>query len=313
MRLSKNVWINASIILVVLIYVVYIIITQGKQVVELKQHYNFLYTLSAFLVVIPGTVIAIIAWRNMLSAFQVRRKLRDDIKVYCVSMIGSILPGGIWGIVGRTSLYKNIGAHSINVASASILESIIVGVSGLFVYTGITVFQPTNNIINSMEIGIVVGIVCLILIQPPIFNRLISWVLHRFDKNHTPKSIEITMINIITWLGLETMVCIIGGFAVYLFLNSFYPLAITSLQLIISAWALSTVFGNLLFWLPGKLVFRDGIFVLALSTFMSLPLAITSVVAIRIWSILSILLNALLASSIYHLHIERLILRKERI
>lgn len=295
-KITKKDWLNVILIVITLLYIGYIFASQGRQLLEAHLQYNFKYTIYAFVAVLPGALISVCAWRIILALFQVKGKYWDDVKIYFKSMISSILPGGVWGIVSRTKMYMNTGSKALNIASASIIENIFIGLAGLILYSVISLAYPTYGLLKKPEFGVILVVIGLVFIQPPIFNRLINWILRVFNKNKDPIIIGITSKDILSALGMELIVCIIGGYSIFLLLNSFYTLDLLVLPAIISAWAISTAFGNLLLGLPGKIIARDGILVLALANLMNLPLALISVLLIRIWSILSMLLNAILVT-----------------
>jgi hypothetical protein len=96
------------------------------------------------------------------------------------------------------------------------------------------------------------------------------------------------------WLLMETLVFALGGaglFFMYASLsNAPYSLAATTIQ----AWTGSSVASNLLFWLPGSLVFRDGVLITIMAQRLATSTAILFAIFVRFWTTLSLILQAAL-------------------
>ena len=61
---------------------------------------------------------------------------------YTYSTLGWILPGGIWSIVSRSAFYLRLGMSGFQVAAASVVETLMVGIGGMALYGLISIFRP---------------------------------------------------------------------------------------------------------------------------------------------------------------------------
>ena len=90
--------------------------------------------------------------------------------------------------------------------------------------------------------------------------------------------VELHYWHTIKWLLSYLVVMMTGGLALYLLINSFYPLPYFVLPDIIGAWCLSSLVGILIIFLPLGLGLHEVTLGLLLSGF--LPPAISAVIAI---------------------------------
>ncbi|MDX1664298.1 MAG: lysylphosphatidylglycerol synthase domain-containing protein [Candidatus Promineifilaceae bacterium] len=242
----------------------------------------------SFVVECVGLLLAVLVWRQLLLRFTRPIAYSDDLRIYSYSMLGVVLPGGIWSVVSRSALYERRGISAFDVGTASVIEFILMGIAGLLVYALLAFVQPVHVIWQRPAIAVAMVLVALALIQPPLFNRIANWLNRRAGKKRV-QAVPLRYWDLLRWLIMECGVVAIGGVAVYLLLQSVTPTSLDLLFPIISAWAVAVVTGNLFFWLPGTPVIRDGFMALILAQLLPPALAIAFVVIVRVWTLLSIL------------------------
>jgi hypothetical protein len=291
--LSKIV--SSFIILSAIGFAIYILIRDDIFIEISKLEFNFGPLLVSFFLAFIGTfLVAIPVWRKILIIHNVRLKYQDDAQIYSYSALGTLLPGRIWTMAGRAALYKQRNQSALKVTVASIMESIIIGVSALILFSGIAIVRPEISLWESkpfVGIGIILG--CIFLIHPRIFKHILAIALRFSDKQNSSILNNYKLSDLYTWLLFEILVICFGGLAIYALLMSIQPSTSLDLLLpVIAAWAAGVAVGNLLFLLPGTPIFRDGAMVIALTPFMPLASAILFTGLVRIWTIVSLLLFA---------------------
>ena len=117
----------------------------------------------------------------------------------------------------------------------------------------------------------------LILIYPPVFNGLSTWVLRRSKHVAEPITINVHLRELIGWVLVESVMVGIGGVALF-FCCQACPVPGQTLLPLVIAWAASSAVGNLFFWLPATSLLRDGALVLALTP--SLPTSVAILFAL---------------------------------
>ena len=250
---------------------------------------NIPLLLLSFFIAYLGLFIAIFVWRQILAAFSITQSAHDDIRIYCYSALGAVLPGRIWTLFSRIAFYHNLNVKALPVTTATLVENIIIGISALGVYAISTIIYPQLSLLQRPEIGIVFTILVMIFIHPKVFNRLLSWIA-KISKNET-RSLHANYKtpSLVIWLALESLVICIGSVAIFILLNSLTTVSPRMFFAITASWAAGIAVGNLFFWLPGTPLLRDGVMIIALIPNLPLPIATLFVVMVRFWTIISLL------------------------
>jgi hypothetical protein len=262
--------------------------SQSLQSVRLKPVW---LTLS-FLTACCGLWLDAWVWHRVLASFGVHQPLRATLRVYCYSAVGVALPGSIWPMAGRSLLAQRGGISGLRVVTASIIESFVIGVAAMVVYAGCILLQPGVKLWTRPWVGIGFTLLALVLIYPPVFNRLSTWVLQRSKRVAEPITINVHLRELIGWVLVEIVMVGIGGVALFCLLSSLTPVPGQILLPLVMAWAASSAVGNLFFWLPATSLLRDGALILALTPPLPASLAILFALLARVWSIASLLLIA---------------------
>ncbi len=246
----------------------------------------------SFVIACSGLLVAVPVWRRILGSYGVHQTARDDIRIYCYSALGTTVPGGIWLIVGRTVLYEQLGVEGSRVAVASVCETFITGLAGMGLYGLATIVRPDISLWRRPEVGGAVSLLALLLLHPRLFNSLSGWMQRRLKKDGKSITSHFRYMDLVKWIGLEAIVVVIGGFAMYVLLSSLTLVTLSILVQVIAAWAAGVAASSLFFWLPGTPVLRDGALILALTPSLPLSVALVFVVLARVWLIVSLLFLA---------------------
>ncbi len=267
---------------------IFIVIKDGQRLLSYSFEIDSWLIILSFIIECSGLLLAVPVWNKILGRFGNKTNLQDDLRIYSYSMLGVVLPGGIWSAVSRVALYERKGIPKFSVMSASFIEFVLMGLAGLIVYGAITIIQPSKQVWQNSFIAIICIGSTLLLLQPPIFNRIVRLLQYRANK--TNASIEpMRYKDLGLWLLMESLVVVLGGTAVFVLLRSITIVSSNLLIQIISAWAIAVITGNLFFWLPGTPIIRDGAMAFILAQSFTPSFAIAFVLLVRVWTIVSIL------------------------
>jgi len=239
-----------------------------------------------------GLLLAVVVWHRILAGFGIHHPFRADLRIYNYSVIGVALPGSIWPLAGRTIFYQQLGESPLRVASATVVEAFVIGVAAMAVYAAGVILQPGTSLWTRPEIGAGTAVLAVVLICPPIFNRLSRALQRRSKRVAEPVQVNFRAVDLLGWLGVESVMIVIGGIALFLLLTSLVVTPPELLLRLIVAWAAASAAGNLFFWLPATSLLRDGALILALTPALPMPLAILFAVLARVWSIGALLILA---------------------
>ena len=293
-------WIvGGTIALVAVGLAVVIVLRDGSQLLTYSLTIDPLLLFVSFLVECSSLFVTVFVWGRILNKYDIRLGYWSDFRIYSYSLIGAVLPGRIWTTVGRVALYDRQKVDGLPVATASVAEFIILGLAGVLVFGLSSLAQPSTDVWLNPSISIAIVGFSILMIQPPIFSRL-SNLLFRLTKKDRFSSIRLTYGDLVSWLILNGVAILIAGTAVYVLFrgvfanppdNTFWP--------IVSAWAIATISGNLLFWLPGTPIIRDGVMALILAQWLPAEVSIVFVLVVRVWTIASIIALILIVGLIF--------------
>ncbi|MCB8946111.1 MAG: flippase-like domain-containing protein [Ardenticatenaceae bacterium] len=279
-------WLGVAVSLLFVAAAVFVLIRDSASLLSASFRLHGGWLFLSFVVECTGLIVAVPVWRQILGRLNGRLSLSKDFRIYCYSMLGVAIPGRLWSVAGRAALYKREGVSGLTVAVASFIELLVFGLAGLVVFGVATAVSPPTNLWQKPMLALVITLLAVVLIQPPLFNRLITWLLRRV---RSETDIALSYHDLAIWLVGEVVVVVIGGTAVYILLYSLSPVSLTLLPAIITAWASATIAGSLFFWIPGPVI-RDGMMTLVLTQVLPSATAVLFVILVRIWTIASILL-----------------------
>ncbi len=280
-------WFNALLLPLALATAAYFLAHQDTRAYFGSLHLRWKMLLLSFGVATAGLLLAVWIWQQMLNALGGgQHAFGEHVRVYCYSALGDLLPGGIWKIVSRSTLYESRGEDLTSAATASLTETLVVGAASMGLYALGTLLHPRLDMLEKPLWGAAATLATLTLIHPKVLGRLVEGLQRRQGRGST--AVRYTLPNLLSWLVLEMGVVAIGGAALFTLLNGLTPAPLELLPLLITAWAAASAAGNLLFWMPGSPVLRDGALILILQEHLSLPVVLAFVALIRLWSLVSL-------------------------
>ncbi|MBN1484506.1 MAG: flippase-like domain-containing protein [Chloroflexia bacterium] len=222
-------------------------------------------------------------WQLMLTQLGQRRPFLLNARIYCLSNLAKRIPGGIWYIAGRVHLYREQDVNAAVSLSASALELVLLAGSGMVTFfLSLPFSQSSWSAYLGLALAVLLG--ALFLLQPPVFNRLLRFLLHRLGSQD---QLEISYRSLGPMFLLYLGCWITAGAGLYLAILSLYELPWSVLPDIIGLWALSGTLSMLAatFFLLGTGV-REIALSFLLVAHMPQPLAV--VAAVLFWFVVTI-------------------------
>jgi hypothetical protein len=93
-------------------------------------------------------------------------------------------------------------------------------------------------------------------------------------------------------LALYALDWALQGACCFVLINSFYPLPLSTLPILLGGYAMSWMLGFLVLIAPAGLGIREGIYTIILRTVMPEPIAIISALVTRVWMTISEIMMA---------------------
>ena len=237
---------------------------------------NYSYFLISAIFFLLSIGFAVISWSFIMRQFAPTLKTWTHVYIFCTSLAARRLPGTIWYIGGRLSLYKHWGISSIKTSIASTIEIIVNLISGsitglFFIIIGVKLSLPL----------VILLMICLgfglIFLHPQFLTRLLI-------KLHHPLEDPLSFKVILTWIVPYMLNWISGGLIYYFIISAFSPLNFKTLFFILGAWAVSGVASILTTFLPSSFGVAEITMAAFISTLMPLPLAFGIAITFRFFT-----------------------------
>lgn len=241
-----------------------------------------------------GMALAALGWGLIVRRLDSGSSLLQSAKIYYYTNVPKNLPGTVWYMFGRVYLHEKEGLNKTVASVALVLEMVLILLASALVYMACLMLQPGSGVVDWRYILLLL-LAGAALLHPRVFNRVVNWVLSKLNQpGVVDASLQFRDTGL--WLVLYVVVIAIGGAALFLLVNAVYPAAVGTFPLITRAWAISVILSSLVFWLPGHLGIRDGILVMALSSFLPMSAALVIALLWRVWMALDELLWAAIAT-----------------
>lgn len=231
------------------------------------------------------------AWRALLIGLGYRLGWLASTSIWAVTQLGKYVPGKVWFTLGRIELANRKGIPRAAGFVSVLLEAGFALLSAVLLFGLALLFVPHGQVPPAAYILLSLIPICLVVLYPPVLNRLVAYFLGRLRRPtfrlqvSYPRLVWISAVYTFDWL-IQALGC-------YIMVNSFYPLPLSSLPVLIGGYAVSWILGFLSLVTPAGLGVREGIFTFILRMVLLQPLAIVAALLTRVWVTLGELVAAL--------------------
>lgn len=249
--------------------------------------FNFPLLIVSILLLVPGRIFGVEAWRRILRGLGNPISLRFAVYAWFVSNLARFIPGNVWQVAAMMMLTDKAGVTKLNVVlSQAVYAVIALSVAALY---GLTLVPLPLADVPWLVLAFVALIVLFAL--PAVFQLIlkISTLLLRIvRRNQTitvPANVSITF-----WQGLVPPLCsfifwTINGFAFWLFVRSTTYISPNAIPAFIGMNAAAYFVGYVSFITPSGLGFREGALAILLGAFFPAPIAVALSFLTRLWSL----------------------------
>ena len=224
------------------------------------------------------------AWYLITLKLGIAASFPETIESWFYSQLGKYMPGKIWVFLGRISYYESKGKSKKSTSVALYFEMVTVLMAGGFIFLASLIFFGKMWPFHSWKQSgwlILLFLLGLVSLHPSVLQKILNWVLGKFDRE--PLSLSISYRDVL-WIVMVCIVAwVIGGIGFYLFVDSVFPIAPQTILFLIVALAVSSTLGLVAIFAPGGLGVREGALVYLLSFMMATPVAVIISILTRIW------------------------------
>ncbi len=204
-----------------------------------------------------------------------------NARIYFLSNLSKRVPGAFWYVLGRVHFYRERGVRGSVTVVGSVLEYVFLAATGLLTYFLVLPFSRLRSPLH-LTVAAIVLPVTVVLLQPPVFNRVVRYLLRRAGRD---VQVEITYRRLLPLLPAYLVGWVAAGAGLYLMILSFCPLDLALLPDILGIWAISGTLSLLL----SSVLLGSGVREIALSFLLSLymPQPIAVLVAVAFWFVVT--------------------------
>ena len=233
------------------------------------------------------------AWHRLVTDVAGVGNGRLNIKIWWYANLAKRIPGVVWYIASRAFLYEQAGVSKRTTSLLSGLELALVFISGIITTLLTLPFwalpsEISSNLSRAWFLLLLLPL-ALLLIQP----RILEQIWQRLSPETAVQ--PLTWRNTIIWVAIYMLIWVAGGIVMFSTINFFQALPLHQLLAIIGMWALASSIS-----LAGAITFtsigvREVSLTLLLTQLMPLPVAIITIIAIRLLWLAGELITALIS------------------
>ena len=243
-------------------------------------HFNGLNLVISFGFLLLNFVIFVEGWRNIIRVLGGYVSFKRAFWIMSSSQLAKYVPGGIWFALGRVYLGRGEKLKEEIVAVSVIVETGLTFVVGILLFIISFMLTGAKGIINIIFL-IPVFIVFLVMLYPPVLNRLMKIALKIFKRQSVELKLPYAQILALSIFFLGLWVLQIIGF--YFLINAVYTISFDRIFALGAAYTMSWMTGFVVIFAPGGLGVREGMMSLLLASVLPAPLAIAISFIARVW------------------------------
>jgi uncharacterized membrane protein YbhN (UPF0104 family) len=245
-------------------------------------HFNSVNLIVSFVFLVLNFLLFIQGWRCIVHRLGGAVTYKTSFWLISLSQVAKYIPGGIWFTLGRVYLAKDMKLKAEIIALSVVIETVLTFLVCILLFLLSIVFSEQHTPAHSLFV-IPIFIIFLIILQPSILNKLINFALKIFKRPAIHLSMSYTQLLTLSLYFLGFLIAQLIGF--YFLINSIYPLAISKMFELITAYTVSWMAGFIVIFAPSGLGVREGVMTLLLSPILPTPLAIAISFIARVWMI----------------------------
>ena len=201
-------------------YIAYRMVQNWEQVRASPWSFQPVYLMPVFLGYLLALFAVLWAWNHIVGQLTPLRRFALNARLYCLSNLSRHLPGAIWYMAGRAFLYSQVGVPPSHTLAAIALEVLLTTTAGLLTYLLSLLWIGSPGAVP-LRLGLALGLLALALgfLQPPLFNRILTFFLRRFGSR---EEMRITYRTLLPPLLAYLLAWTFGGATLYALIRFIY-------------------------------------------------------------------------------------------
>jgi glycosyltransferase 2 family protein len=220
-------------------------------------------------------------WHHLTDLLGSAIPLGKAVMAWFYSQLGKYVPGKVFLYLGRLHYYTREGKGAGKVSLAFGLELVATFSSSILMVllSALTLESPR---VDSYRPVLLIVLVALVLALHPRVLTHLTRVAYRLLRRE-PFEITVSYGELLRFVGFYVLNWLIFGLSLYMFINSFYPLAASSILYLAGAFSFASMMGMVAVFVPSGLGVREGLLGIFLVQLMPQSVSLLSAVAARVW------------------------------
>ncbi len=277
-------WVSACVFLCTVAFLAFLLLRSTEELRELDDWPTYLgFCAKGFLLYPVSLIVQALIWRMMIVRLGQMAGGWWDIEIYAYSSLMRHLPGAIWYLAGRATMYHTRGVGASVALMASGLEWFLLLAAAVLVYSTLSLTGSGVLLISLVLLSVLIVATALGLRQALLASArlpLPGFVRRRLTAlaaAPVPGAADLTL-----WLSLYVLAYFIGGWILLLLVRGVAPEVAMDLGTAARIWALTGGIGFLLAAIvPAGLGVRELTLAMLLSPTISMTGAIVVAILLR--------------------------------
>jgi hypothetical protein len=241
---------------------------------------NWLLFASAFLLYTTNLALTAYVWKSIMEALSGVTSYWTHLRFMVLSIPARRLPSPVWYMGVRAASYQPLGVSHSTTVSAVLIETMVTNIGALIVVlVSLGLVTPNYSVLWVLALLIPAGIVTF---KPALLIRGLNFVLSTLRRPVIQAEVRRT--DMLRWLPVATLMFLVGGFMLFVLIDSVYLVPVSALPTIINAFAVAWLVGSaadFLFFIPNAAI-RQLTLAYLLTACLPLPVAIGGTLLLRV-------------------------------
>lgn len=273
---------GTSIVLVSFYFLITRLVRDWRSIPFTELHFNPLLLILSYLILLfIHFPLGAFAWNLLLNGLGEKLSPLRALAILTVTQLGKYAPGKVWFTIGRMSFAARDRVPEAKTLISVVVETGFLLLAAVFLFAIAIIFLPRAVIPRGVYLSFLLAPLTLIVTYPPILNRLLKLLLPIFKQ--PVFSLRLSYVRLLAILAVYILDWFFQGLGCFVLINSFYPLGIDKLPILLGGYSISWILGFIILIAPAGLGVREGIYTFILKLVMPQPVAIISALITRVW------------------------------
>ncbi len=212
-------------------------------------------------------------WGNIMNRLAGKQSYFKHFRNFSIANAAKRLPGTVWYIASRATLYQQDGIDLKLTSMASALEYALVTISGALATLIFSLSILAKYQVSPFLLGLLLALT-LSLIHPRVIGAIFRILKVEAD--------TLKIKDIFLWTASYFLQWIVGGVLLFTVINIIFPLSIQQISYVLGVWFVVIMVSRLLIFLPSNMGVTEIGLSLLLSTLMPPSIAVVAAVLFRV-------------------------------